>query len=223
MHRRVGRSPSRGESIGAASGDEFVAPPTSHLTMSTQLDLEPAARRLADLVVAVPDDALGRPTPCERYSVGDLLDHIGGFAIAFAAAARKTPLDGAASGDASRLTADWRERITRDLITTAEAWRDPDAWTGMTAAGGVDLPGEVAGVVALDELVIHGWDLAKATGQPGRYEGPGLDAVYGAVGQFRSAGVEGIFGPAVEVPETAPLFDRILGLAGRDPAWEPGR
>ena len=198
-------------------------PPTSYLAMSTQLDLQPAARRLADLVAAVPDHALDRPTPCERYTVGDLLDHIGGLAIAFAAAARKTPLNGAASGDASRLGPDWRERIPGDVITAGEAWHDPEAWTGMTAAGGVDLPGDVAGVVALDELVIHGWDLAKATGQPAGYDGPGLEAVYGVVSQFRSAGVEGIFGPAVEVPESAPLFDRILGLAGRDPAWEPGR
>ncbi len=35
----------------------------------------------------------------------------------------------------------------------------------MTKAGGVDLPGEVAGLVALDELVVHGWDVARATGQ----------------------------------------------------------
>jgi uncharacterized protein (TIGR03083 family) len=89
--------------------------------MSTQLDLEPAARRMADLVAAVPDEALDRPTPCTRYTVGDLLDHIAGFAIAFTAAARKTPLDGAPAGDAANLAADWRDRIPRDLIATGEA------------------------------------------------------------------------------------------------------
>lgn len=111
----------------------------------------------------MPDDALDWRTPCEAFSVGDLLDHLGGMALAFTAAAAKTPLEGAASGDAARLRPDWRTRIPRDLLTLAEAWRDPDAWTGMTGAGGVELPGEVAGAVALDELVIHGWDLAKAT------------------------------------------------------------
>ena len=110
-----------------------------------------------------------------------------------------------------------------DLRAMAEAWQDPDAWTGMTAAGGVDLPGEVAGIVALDELVIHGWDLAKATGQPGEYDGPGLEAVYALVEQFRTAGVEGIFGPPVDIADDAPLHDRLLGLAGRDPAWAPPR
>ena len=36
----------------------------------------------------------------------------------------------------------------------------------MSRAGGVDFPGEVAGMVALTEVVVHGWDLARATGQP---------------------------------------------------------
>lgn len=189
--------------------------------MSGNPDLWPAARRMAGLVQRVPDDALDRPTPCTDYTVGDLLDHIGGSARAFAAAAAKAPFDGAPSGSAARVGPDWRARIVRDLEDVAEAWRNPDAWTGMTAAGGVDLPAEVAGVVALDELVIHGWDLATATGQPAGYDGPGLEAVHANVQHFRDAGVDGLFGPLVEMPDDAPLFDRILGLAGRDPAWEP--
>ena len=52
-------------------------------------DLHPATRTLANLVVAVDDSQLDRPTPCPDYAVGDLLDHIGGLALAFAAAARK--------------------------------------------------------------------------------------------------------------------------------------
>jgi uncharacterized protein (TIGR03086 family) len=191
--------------------------------MTSPVDLEPAAARMARLVEAVPDERLAAPTPCEEYSVGDLLDHIGGFALAFRAAAVKQPLDGSASGDAANLGPDWRTRIPGDLLALAEAWRDPAAWEGMTAAGGVDLPGEVAGVVALDELLLHGWDLARATGQPSGHDGPELDAVHTMVKQFRDAGVEGLFGPEVPVPGDAPLLDRILGLAGRAPDWSPPR
>lgn len=178
---------------------------------------------MATLVEAVPDDALPLPTPCQRYTVGDLLDHIAGAALAFSAAARKEPLEGGPSGDAANLAPDWRSRIPASVLEMAEAWTDPEAWAGMTAAGGVDLPGAVAGVVALDELVIHGWDLAKATGQPAEYDGPGLEAVHGVVQHFRQARVEGLFGPLVTVPDDAPLLHRILGVAGRDPAWEPRR
>jgi uncharacterized protein (TIGR03086 family) len=108
----------------------------------------------------------------------------------------------------------------------ADAWRDPEAWTGMTKAGGVELPGEVAGLVALDEIVIHGWDIARASGQEYDCDPASLEAVHGFVMQFSEPGQEearaGLFGPVVEVPDDAPLLDRVIGLTGRDPAWSPG-
>jgi uncharacterized protein (TIGR03086 family) len=189
--------------------------------MTNRIDLRPLTDRMARLVRGVPDDALDRPTPCTEYSVGDLLDHIAGFAVAFRAAAVKRPLGPAPAGDAAHLPPDWRERIPRDLDALADAWDAPDAWDGMTAAGGVDLPGEVAGRVALDELLVHGWDLARATGQAADYDGPGVDAVHETVQQFRDGGAEGIFGPEVGVDPGAPQLDRILGVTGRDPAWTP--
>jgi uncharacterized protein (TIGR03086 family) len=192
------------------------------------VDLTPAARLLGDLVAGVRDDLLDAPTPCPAYTVGDLVDHVGGAAIAFTGAAVKDTGDVTAqgpSGDASRLTDDWRTRIRRDLNGLAEAWRDPAAWAGMTRAGGIDLPGEVAGLVALDEIVIHGWDVARATGQAYECDAQSLEAVQGFVAQFSEPGLEaeraGLFGPVVDVPDDAPLLDRVIGLTGRDPAWSP--
>jgi uncharacterized protein (TIGR03086 family) len=194
----------------------------------TQPDLAPAADRLAGLVQGVDDDQLGGPTPCPDYTLGDLLDHVGGFAMAFAAAARKETLPDSAAGssaDATRLEEGWRERITTDLRTLAATWDEPEAWTGMTAAGGLELPGEVAGLVALDELVLHGWDVARASGQAFDVDQPALEAVHGFVSQFSGPGQEdsraGLFGPVVPVSDDAPLLDRVVGLAGRDPAWSP--
>src|ERR1051326_7019287 len=91
------------------------------------VDLGPAVRRLADLVANVNDNALDRPTPCPAYSLGDLIEHVGGLTLAFTAAGRKernayTEMNG--SGDVSRLGADWRERIPRDLGALARAWAD---------------------------------------------------------------------------------------------------
>jgi uncharacterized protein (TIGR03086 family) len=195
--------------------------------MST-IDLEPATHRMGDLVSAVRADQLGAPTPCPAYQVGDLLDHIGGLAMAFTGAATKSA--GVATGpgpsvDARRLGPDWQTRIPRDLAGLADAWRDPAAWTGMTRAGGVDLPGSVAGLVALDELVLHGWDVARATGQPYDVDPALLAAVHGFLADFarpeQAAMRANIFGPVVVVPDDAPLLDRVLGLGGRDPGWTP--
>jgi uncharacterized protein (TIGR03086 family) len=95
----------------------------------------------------------------------------------------------------------------------------------MTAAGGIDLPGEVAGLVALDELVLHGWDLAKATTQRFAVDPASLEAVHGFVHQFSGPGHDderrGLFGPEIEISADAPLLDRVLGMAGREPAWSP--
>jgi uncharacterized protein (TIGR03086 family) len=196
----------------------------------TVVDLEPATRRMAELVEGVPDELLGGPTPCPAYTLGDLLDHVAGMTLAFTAAATKaTSGEGVpqkASGDASRLGDDWRTRIPRGLAGLAEAWRDPAAWTGMTRAGGFDLPGEVAGLVALDELVVHGWDVARASGQTFDCEPHVLEVAHGFLVQSSLPGQEetrdAIFGPVVEVAGDAPLLDRVLGLAGRDPSWSAG-
>ena len=191
------------------------------------LDLEPAARRMADLIAGVAPESLDATTPCPKYSLGDLVDHVGGLSLAFTAAATKAlgpDSSQAPDPQASRLGDDWRTRIPRDLMGLAEAWQDPAAWTGFTQAGGVDLPGEIAGLVALDELVIHGWDVARASGQAYDCDLPTLEAVYEFVAPMSVPGQEAqrIFGPVVEVPEDALLLDRVIGLTGRNPAWPTG-
>jgi uncharacterized protein (TIGR03086 family) len=74
--------------------------------------------------------------------------------------------------------------------------------------------------------VIHGWDVARASGQPYDCDPELLNAVHGFVPQFAGPEQEparkGLFGPVVAVPDDAPLLDRVIGLAGRDPAWSPG-
>jgi uncharacterized protein (TIGR03086 family) len=86
---------------------------------------------------------------------------------------------------------------------------------------GVDLPGEIAGVVALDELVVHGWDVARASGQPYAIDAQDLDAVADFVQGFSADGTPGLFGPRVPVPDTAAPLDRVIGMAGRDANWSP--
>ena len=193
----------------------------------TRVDLAPASERLASLLRGVGDESLDAPTPCPDYHLGDLVEHVGGLALAFTAAARKATDDPASqrapSGDGSRLPDDWRTRIPRDLTALAEAWRDPSAWTGVTQVGGGEFPGAQAGLFALDEIVLHGWDVARASGQEYAGDEASLEVLHGFLAGFSRPGQEqmrtGLFGPVVEVPADAPLLDRVLGLSGRDPAW----
>jgi uncharacterized protein (TIGR03086 family) len=195
-----------------------------------KVDLTPAAQRLADLVAQVRDDELSAPTPCPAYTLGDLVEHVGGLALAFRAAAEKdiaSPyVNGTPSGDAARLQADWRERIAADLAALAQAWAEPDAWTGMTRIANQDAPAEMVGVTVADELVVHGWDVARATGHPYSAEPELLDAALTFLGFFASpdapAGPEVAFGPSRPVADDSATLDRVVALAGRDPAWAAG-
>jgi uncharacterized protein (TIGR03086 family) len=194
------------------------------------VDLTPATQRLADLVARVRDDELSGPTPCPAYTLGDLVEHVGGLARAFRAAAEKDTaspyVNGAPSGDAARLEEGWRERIPADLAALARAWTDPGAWTGMTRIANQDAPGEAVGLTVADELVVHGWDVARATGQPYEPEPELVNAARSFLGMFASpdapAGPEVPFGPSRELPGDAPALDQVLALAGRDPAWKAG-
>ncbi|WP_042382836.1 TIGR03086 family metal-binding protein [Streptacidiphilus melanogenes] len=196
------------------------------------VDFRPATDVLAALVRGVREEQLDLETPCGGISVGRLLDHIDGLSLAFAAAARKEPLpDGgrAREPDASRLGDAWRDRLPAGLDALADAWVPGAAWEGVTTVGGLDLPAPIAGASGLDEVLVHGWDLAAATRQPYPADGALTEAVetayawVGSVAAQNPEGVPGLFGPPVTVPDDAPVLHRLLALTGRDPDWKPGR
>ncbi len=195
------------------------------MTDTSTLDLGPQTRVIARLADGVADDQLSGPTPCPELAVRNLLGHLLGLTVAFRDAARKdlgVTTDTSPDSAVPDIGPGWREELPKVLDELAEAWRAPGARSGMTRAGGLDLPGEVAAAVAVDELVIHGWDLARATGQDYAPDPAALQASH----DFLLAAVDDpdrgqIFGPVVPVPADAPLLDRAIGLSGRDPGWGP--
>jgi uncharacterized protein (TIGR03086 family) len=186
-------------------------------------DLTPAAEGVKALLEGVRDDQLGVTTPCAPWSVGDLLEHFMGLTLAFAAAAEKST-DPAVLGtppepSVTRLDRAWRRVLPERLDAVAAAWRKPDAWTGAASVGGVTLPADAIGLFGLNELVMHGWDLARTTGQRFDVDPGNVTAVLGLLSGMPPENQ--VFGPPVPVgPDASPL-DRALGLAGRDPAWQP--
>ncbi|MET7295223.1 TIGR03086 family metal-binding protein [Streptomyces griseoloalbus] len=188
----------------------------------TTLDLGPQARIVARLAEGVTDEQLADGTPCPDYAVRNVLGHLLGLAVAFRDAGRKKfgdTTDTSPDSAVPDIGPGWREELPKALDELADAWRDPAAWTGMTRAGGVDLPGEVAGAVAVDELVIHGWDLARATGRDYTPDPAALRLVHDFLAAAAGEADRGAFGPVVPVPPDAPLLDRSVGLSGRDPGW----
>lgn len=185
-------------------------------------DLDNAADELAAVVAGIRDDQLDAATPCAGLTVADLLDHVVMLTEAFRQAATKESVGNSASpalGGGENLAPDWRTRIPAQLKALVAAWREPDAWEGDTEAGGVQADAGVMAMITLDELVIHGWDLARATGQDFTCADPDTAILFEFLRETPPEGTPGLFGPTVTIPSDAPLFDRVLGFTGRDPSW----
>lgn len=193
-------------------------------------DHGPVCLGVAGLIDGVEETHLAGPTPCPDYTVRELLAHLVGLTVAFRDAGKKAlgpTTDTAPTGALPQLEDGWRTALPGQLDELAETWRSPDAWQGFTRAGGVDLPAEVAGLVALNELLVHGWDLARSTGQTYEVDAASLEAVLpflepAAASADSGEGPEGLFGRPVPVPADAPLLDRVIALSGRRPDWRPG-
>jgi len=74
-------------------------------------------------------------------------------------------------------------------------------------------------VVALNEVVVHGWDVSRASGQSYTVDPQSLAVCADFLSQATDR--EGVFGPVVEVSADAPALERVIGLSGRDPSWTP--
>ena len=183
------------------------------------LDFDPPVRRIRGLLLGITDEHLAAPTPCPSWTVGHLLAHLLGLGREFTQAARKRT-DGIPPGELD-LPPHWRIRLPQVLDGLADAWRDTAAWEGTTTAGGVTMPAAAMGVVAVNELTMHGWDLARATGQEYAADPRLLEHLVEFLGQGPAGGTPGLFGPRVPTDDEATLLDQAVALAGRDPHWRP--
>lgn len=87
--------------------------------------------------------------------------------------------------------------------------------------GDLERPASVAGNATLQELLLHGWDLARATGQ--RYT-PDQVSVTDCSHFLSSLSEEARaqpFAASIELPSGSTDLDRLLALSGRSPRWRP--
>jgi len=195
--------------------------------MSTDVDtldlLERAVNQLGVLVANVRADQEGLPTPCAEWDVRALLSHVVSHSMPnlIVAARGETP-DWQAPP--ARVPADWAgayQTAAGELVST---WRAADM-DRMVASGGGQAPLRARADQQIAELVVHGWDLAKATGQGGPLDPAVAEHALNWSKQmlkpeYRGAGRG--FGQEVSVAPDAPSYDRMAAWFGRDPAWQPG-
>jgi uncharacterized protein (TIGR03086 family) len=151
-----------------------------------------------------------------------------GLSYAFTQAARKRTDTPSADGpppqpSAQHLTRHWRSRLPVLLEDLSSAWKDPASWSGTATAGGATMPATAMGTVAMNELVMHSWDLARATGQDYAADPRALEVLVEFLSQGPAEGVPGMFGPRIPADPEDVLLEQALALAGRRARWRPPR
>ncbi|XVV04103.1 TIGR03086 family metal-binding protein [Actinosynnema sp. CA-248983] len=158
------------------------------------------------------------PTPCAGWTVRDLLHHQVDSTLKFDAAARETEAAPQASDDLVEAYLAAADRAT-EAFRVAGFLDRPSVFPGYGPQPGRSL---VAGHF-VDNLV-HAWDLAKAVGFDSTLDDEMALAAFKMARRFPSTpdvrGPGAAFGLPVDVPEEAPLTDRLVGLLGREPDWQ---
>jgi len=185
------------------------------------LELMPrAAAATATVVRGVTPDTLSAPTPCTDFDVRALLNHLLFYGPTLAGAGRKelVPLPAA---DVNLASGDWAGTLLAVLDDVASAWSTQAAWDGATRmVGPNEMPAPVIGGMLVGELALHGWDLARATGQTIVLDDALLTYLHEQLSGTAEQGRQmGAYGPEIAVPASASTLDKVLGLTGRDPAW----
>jgi uncharacterized protein (TIGR03086 family) len=184
-----------------------------------------AAAALIEIVRGVKPDQVAAPTPCAEYDVRLLLNHLLFWGPSLEGAARKesVPPPAGSESEVDLTEGDWAAAVAAQAERIAAAWSRPAAWEGTTHMGGpMELPASMVGGMVVIEVLVHGWDLARATGQHWEWDGDLVTYTLGEVVKTAEQGRQmGVFGPEVTVPGSAPALDRVLALTGRDPAWTP--
>jgi len=191
-------------------------------TTNLSAEMAAAAAEAARVVSNVPAGTLTQPTPCGDWDLRTLLNHT----ILWTSYSAERRAHGGSVDEelmSKDFTADpgFREDYARQIRKAIDAWGDPAAWEGDRDMMGSPTPAADIGAMLLMETALHGWDVARATGQ----EFSADDTTAAALLHIVAAQAELFrqyqgFADPIQPPPNATAFERALTLSGRDPGWK---
>lgn len=151
---------------------------------------------------------LDAATPCDEWAVRDLLNHMLDTQRYFLAAARGEEASPPSPNPPDVLSDNPRQDFERIQADVTDAFSQD---------GVIDRTGPAIGIAFADQL-LHGWDLARATGQDETMPDGLAQAAYATIhGRFTDEQRTGVFKPEVQVGEDATPQQRLLAYTGRNP------
>ena len=178
-------------------------------------DVTERYRRLAATLTAriegVRDDAWSNPTPCAQWTARDLVGHLVDVHGRFQQLVGRTLVEHpAVEEDPAAAWAAVRDQMQADLDDPARVDQEYDGRFGRSTFGA-----SVDGFVNFD-LVVHGWDLARATGQDDTIDPQDVQRVQGQVDAMGDVMREnGVIADPVDPAPDASAQDRLMNSLGR--------
>lgn len=182
--------------------------------------LEGVLTKTGKVVANVDQPRLTSTTPCDAYTVQQLMDHIVGWIQVFEAGCNGRTFQGDPS--AYVCGPDAAAEFARLAASVVAGWKEYGFDREVQISGGSMMPAAMVFNMTVMEYLAHGWDLASATGQPNPYsEGEAADVLTRAKATLppEYQGEGQAFGAPVPVADDASAIDQLIGFLGRDPKW----
>ena len=177
-------------------------------------------RRVVSLAGNVEPGQFDKPTPCDDFTVGDLLEHLRGALDRIRKVSERMSFHGGLEPEPID-PATLATRVAEAGEQAIAGWAADDTLlTDLVTVPFGTVPGAAAGFGYANEMLVHAWDLATATGQQVDWpDDAQLELVLRAFSMALPAhGRDGVpFAEAVPVPDDAPAIDRLVAFSGRDP------
>ncbi len=171
---------------------------------------ESAAKQTRGFIAATKESQWKSSTPCTDWNVQALLDHPVGGAEWFQSVLSGTPQGKPAAGKT------YLQRYDEAYPKVLQAAKDKANLEKTVDAGFAKMPGAQFLNVAFFDTLIHGWDLAKATGQNTRLDTKLVEACYAIYApQAPNLRANKAIGPEVKVPANADTQTKLLAVLGR--------
>jgi uncharacterized protein (TIGR03086 family) len=184
--------------------------------MDAVTGLERSYDQLGGLLTNLSLDQLALASPCADWDVRAMLNHTLGAVRMFTLVNEGQP----AAEDAGDLVgSDPCGALKKVAEPNLASWRKPGALDGDRTFPFGTFPAQGAIMINLGEVLVHAWDVARATGQGETLDPDAASVLYEfyaamPLDEYRA---HGAFGPEVAVPTSAPVQQRLLGLLGRQP------